>query len=60
MAHPWSPFSVAGSCGTLKSGQQVRYADEPPLANLWISLLTRMDIKIAQLGDSTGGLKHLS
>jgi len=59
--HDDLPILLAGGgCGTLKPGRHVRYADETPLANLWISLLNRMDIKIAQLGDSTGGLKHLS
>jgi hypothetical protein len=59
--HDDLPILLAGGgCGTLKPGRHVRYADETPLANLWISLLNRMDIKIAQLGDSTGGLKRLS
>ena len=58
--HDDLPVLLAGQgCGTLKSGRHVRYPDETPLANLWISMLNRMDIKVAQLGDSTGGLKFL-
>jgi hypothetical protein len=50
---------AGGGCGTLKPGKHVRFPDETPLSNLWISLLNRMDVKISQLGDSTGGLQHL-
>lgn len=58
--HDDLPILLAGGgCGTLKPGRHIRYADETPLANLWVSLLNRMDIDIAQLGDSTGGLKQL-
>lgn len=48
-----------GGCGTLKGGRHLRYPDETPLANLWVSMLDRMDVDVARLGDSTGGLKDL-
>ncbi len=59
--HDNLPILVAGGgCGTLKSGRHVRFASETPLNNLWLSLLNRMDIDIAQFGDSTGALANLS
>lgn len=54
------PTLLAGKgCGTLSSGRHLRYADETPLSNLWVSLLNRMDITIEKLGDSKGALPNL-
>lgn len=58
--HDNLPILVAGQgCGTLASGRHIRYPKETPLNNLWVSLLNRMEIDVAQLGDSTGSLKEL-
>lgn len=55
------PVLLAGrGGGTLSPGRHVRYADETPLANLWLSLLERMDVKLPFLGDSTGSLGKLA
>lgn len=59
--HDNLPVLVAGKgCGTLKTGRHIRYAKETPLNNLWVSLLNRMEVDIANLGDSTGALNNLS
>ena len=58
--HDDLPIIVAGKgCGTLKPGRHLKFPKETPLNNLWLSLLDRMDIKVAQLGDSTGHLRGL-
>ncbi len=58
--HDNLPLLLAGhGCGTLKQGRHLRYAAETPLNNLWLGMLNRMDLKIHQLGDSTGELKNL-
>lgn len=58
--HDDLPILVAGKgCGTIKTGRHVRYAKETPLNNLWVSMLDRMDVKVAALGDSTGKLSDL-
>lgn len=58
--HDDLPLLLAGrGCGTIKSGRHVRYKNETPLNNLWVSLLDRMSIKVASLGDSTGALRSL-
>jgi hypothetical protein len=58
--HDDLPILVAGGgCGTLKPGRHIKYGKETPLNNLWLSLLDRMDVKVAALGDSTGSLKGL-
>ncbi len=59
--HDDLPILLAGGgCGTLKTGRHLRYPAETPLNNLWLSMLNRMDMNIAELGDSTGTLPNLS
>jgi hypothetical protein len=50
---------AGGGCGTLAPGRHVRYPDETPLANLWMSLLARMDVDADRFGDATGSLPAL-
>jgi hypothetical protein len=50
---------AGGGCGTLTTGRHVRYSRETPLNNLWLAMLNRMDVNVAQLGDSTGELTNL-
>lgn len=60
-SHHDLPILLAGNgCGTIKSGRHIRYPKETPLNNLWLSMLNRMDVDLAQLGDSTGSLQGLS
>ena len=59
--HDNLPILLAGGgCGTLTSGRHIHYPKETPLNNLWLSLLNRMEVNLAQLGDSTGSLRGLS
>lgn len=59
--HDDLPVLVAGgACGTLKTGRHIRYANETPISNLWVSLLNRLDINVAQVGDSNGELVDLA
>jgi hypothetical protein len=58
--HDDLPILLAGGgCGTLKTGRHIRFPRETPLNNLWLSLLDRLNVKVAALGDSTGSLKGL-
>ena len=60
-SHHDLPILLAGNgCGTISSGRHIRYPKETPLNNLWLSMLNRMDVNLAQLGDSTGSLQGLS
>ena len=60
-SHHDLPILLAGNgCGTIKSGRHISYPKETPLNNLWLSILNRMDVDLAQLGDSTGSLSDLS
>lgn len=58
--HDDLPILLAGGgCGTLNTGRHVRFAKETPLNNLWLAMLNRMEIDVAQLGDSSGELPNL-
>jgi len=59
--HDDLPILLAGSgCGTIQPGRHLRYPNETPLTNLWLALLNRQSIEVAQLGDSTGVLQGLA
>ncbi len=45
--------------GTLDTGRHVRYSDNTPMANLFLSMLDRMDLPLERFGDSTGRLPLL-
>ncbi len=58
--HDDLPMLLAGGGGgTIRSGRHVRYEKETPAANLFLSMLDRMDAPVESLGDSTGRLKRL-
>jgi hypothetical protein len=55
--HDDLPILVAGRAkGTLKTGQHVNLKREVPLANLWTSMLDRVDVSVDRVGDSNGRL----
>jgi hypothetical protein len=58
--HEDLPVLLAGrGCGTILPGRHLRYGKETPIANLWVSMLRRMDVTAEKLGDSTGTLPGL-
>jgi hypothetical protein len=59
--HANLPLVLAGGgCGTLKPGRFVRYANETPMANLFVAMMDRMGVPVESLGDSNGTLGYLS
>jgi hypothetical protein len=50
---------AGGGSGTISGGRHIRYEKETPLTNLWVSMLNRMEVSAAKLGDSTGALPNL-
>ena len=55
------PTVLAGrGNGSLHPGRHIRYADETPITNLYMSMLDRMGVPVEQIGDSTGRLEGLS
>ncbi|MFT5522828.1 MAG: hypothetical protein ACI9G1_004115 [Pirellulaceae bacterium] len=51
---------LGGGGGTINSGRHVRYKEETPLTNLYVSMLNRVGAKTESMADSTGPLKDLS
>jgi hypothetical protein len=59
--HDDLPVLVAGKGGgTIKTGRHIVYPNNTPMNNLFLSMLDRMDLKVASLGDSTGRLDKLT
>jgi hypothetical protein len=55
------PTVLAGRAnGTIRTGRHIRYADETPITNLYVSMLDRMGVPVEQIGDSTGRLDGLA
>jgi hypothetical protein len=51
------PVLVAGKAGgTLRTGQHLKYADQPSVANLFVTLAQAMGVNQQSFGDSTGTL----
>ena len=59
--HDDLPILLAGrGCGTIRTGRHIRYANNTPLNNLWLSMLDRVGSAVDVLGDSTGRLANLA
>lgn len=55
--HDDLPLLLAGrGGGTVQTGRHLKFANETPLANLWLSMLERVDVRVPFLGDSSGAL----
>jgi hypothetical protein len=55
------PTVLAGRAnGTLHPGRHIRYPDETPMTNLYLSMLDRMGVPVDQIGDSNGRLEGLA
>jgi hypothetical protein len=47
---------AGGGAGRLKGGRHLVYSDEPPMANLLVTLMDKLDYPVEQIGGSTGSL----
>lgn len=51
---------IGGGSGKLKGGQHLRFPDETPVSNLYLTLLDKLDVPVEKFGDSTGQINLLS
>ena len=51
---------VGGGAGQLKGGRHLRYKNDTPLANLYVSVLDKLGVPTERFGDSTGKLEYLT
>jgi hypothetical protein len=59
--HDNLPVLLAGKGGgSLRTGRHVRFSDETPMANLFLSMLERVTVQTDRFGDSTGTLPYLT
>ena len=47
---------VGGGAGTLKGGRHLRYADQPSMGNLLVTLMDKLGVPVEKIGGSTGRL----
>jgi hypothetical protein len=47
---------VGGGAGRLQGGRHLVYSDAPPMANLLLTLMDKLDVPVERLGGSTGKL----
>ncbi len=57
---PLPTFLVGGGGGTLKGGRHLIYPEHTPLTNLQLTLLNKLGVPTASLGDSNGQFRELS
>ena len=58
--HDNLPIILAGKGGsTLKTGRHLNLNDDPPMSNLFLSMLDRMGVEEPRFGDSTGRLGQI-
>jgi hypothetical protein len=48
-----------GGSGTLKGGRHIRYQNDPPVSNLFLTLLDKLDVPVEKFGDSERKLELL-
>ena len=53
------PILVAGGAGRVKGGRHINYADPTPLANLHLTLLERVGVRMDAFADSKGKVDEL-
>jgi hypothetical protein len=53
------PILVAGGAGRVKGGRHIRYAEPTPLANLHLTLLERVGVRMDAFADSKGKVDEL-
>jgi hypothetical protein len=59
--HDDLPIAVVGGKATgIRGGRYVRYKQGTPLANLHVTLLERLGVRVEKFGDSSGKLENLS
>lgn len=59
--HDDLPLILAGGAnGTIPTGRHLKYENDAPMNNLFLSMLDRMGAHAEQLGDSTGRLDQLT
>jgi hypothetical protein len=54
------PIVLAGGGGQFQGGRHIRYREETPMTNLFLSMLDKVGVPTEKIGDSTGKIEHLT
>ena len=54
------PVAVLGGGSWIKTDRHVRYPEETPMTNFYLTMLDKVGVDVEELGDSTGQLNGLS
>jgi len=54
------PMLLVGGAGQIKGGRHLRYKNDTPISNLYVSVLDKLGVRTEQFGDSTGKLEYLT
>jgi hypothetical protein len=57
--HTNLPILVAGGAGRFRGGRHIRYAKPTPLANLHLTLLDKVGVRLDSFADSQGQVDEL-
>ena len=55
--HDNLPVLLAGGGGRIQGGRHLRYPNDTPTSNLYVTLLEKLGIPVEAFGDSTGKLE---
>jgi hypothetical protein len=58
--HKLPVLLLGGGAGHLKAGRHLRFADETPLTNLYLTVLNQLGVPVERIGDSSGQMRELS
>jgi hypothetical protein len=53
------PVLLAGGAGRIKGGRHIRYAEPTPLANVHLTLLEKVGVRMDKFADSRGMIPEL-
>jgi hypothetical protein len=58
--HDLPMLLVGGGSGQVKGGRHIKFADDTPLSNLWLTMIEKMGAPVERFGDSSGKVNVLS
>ncbi len=58
--HNLPTLLVGGGSGTIKGGRHLRFPEDTPVTNLFLTILDKLGVPADTIGDSTGMVQHLS
>jgi hypothetical protein len=58
--HNLPTLLVGGGAGAISGGRHLRFTEDTPITNLFLTILDKVGVPAGSVGDSTGQVQHLS